>query len=132
MDNDLQVPCRAGESKHPLCNSTETAAILKYGADFLVDLGPVVASSPKNGAFITSCICHSCGWSTLKTGDSGDSLTSYGHYAAWHTRIKRTRGAHSAAWPGDAANDDSRTIHIDKRGPNGGGALTDPLCMPFP
>ena len=103
MDNDLQVPCRAGESKHPLCNSTETAAILKYGADFLVDLGPVVASSPKNGAFITSCICHSCDWAQLARGGK----SALGHYSDWFHGRSVASGART----------------VDPRGPNGDGAL---------
>jgi hypothetical protein len=117
MDNDLQVPCRAGEAKHKPCNSREQSAIVQYGADFLDALKPVIASAPKNGAFITSCICHSCSWSTLTTGV--DTLTSYAHYAAWFKNHTPDRSS-------------TRSIHIDSRAPNGGGTLKDPKCMPFP
>jgi hypothetical protein len=32
MDNDLQVPCHAGDPTHTHCNTTEQAAIIQYGA----------------------------------------------------------------------------------------------------
>ena len=120
MDNDLHIPCRAGEPKHPKCNTNEQAAIVQYGEDFLDALKPVIESAPKNGAFITSCLCHGCPWSTVTTGASGDTKTSYGHYAAWH----------SALVAGAVA--EGSTVHIDSRAPNGGGELKDPMCAPFP
>ena len=46
-------------------------------------------SSPRNGAFITSCVCHGCPWPTVTTGISGDAKTSYQHYAAWHGARRR-------------------------------------------
>jgi hypothetical protein len=111
MDNDLQVTCSVGDKGHRPCSTAEQAAIVQYGADFLSDLKPVIASTPKNGGFITSCICHGCPWSTLTL----DNATSYQHYARWH------RGQ------------DGSSMHIDSRPPNGGGALaSDPLCMSFP
>ena len=30
MDNDLRVPCHAGDSPHPKCNADEQAAIVQY------------------------------------------------------------------------------------------------------
>ena len=47
----------------------------RYGKDFLADFAPVSqgAGQDKNGAFITSCICHGCPWndSTLKELEIG-------------------------------------------------------------
>ena len=130
MDNDLQVPCKAGDAGHVTCNSTESAAIVQYGADFLTALQPVIASQARNGAFITSCICHGCPWSTVKTGASGDVKTSYGHYAAWHTKMKTK--ALGKGQEVRVSSSEPPSIHIDTRGPNGDGAITDPLCMAFP
>jgi hypothetical protein len=111
MDNDLQVTCKVGYKGHTPCSTAEQAAIVQYGADFISDLKPVIASTPKNGGFITSCICHACNWTSLVL----DNATSHQHYARWH------RG------------EDGSSMHIDSRPPNGGGALaSDPLCMSFP
>ena len=63
---------------------------------------------PKSGGLITSCICHGCSWSSLAL----EGKTSYEHYAAWYNG--KTSGPAS--------------IHIDSRGPNGGGAIADPRC----
>ena len=129
MDNDLQVPCHAGEPKHPKCNTKEQAAIVQYGADFLDALQPVIASAPKNGAFITSCLCHGCPWSTVTTS-TADNLTSYNHYAAWHSAVAANPHGQERGAAGMAAV--GSTIHIDSRAPNGGGELKDPMCAPFP
>ena len=110
MQNDLQVPCINGDMSHPTCNVTEQASVIQYGDDFLTALQPVIDSAPKNGAFITSCICHSCSWGKLEL----DGASSYTHYSRW--------------WFG--GNDS--TIHLDRRAPNGGGQLTDPKCVRFP
>jgi hypothetical protein len=83
------------------CNGTKSKAIAQYGKDFLGDLGPVLGEK-KNGAFITSCICHGCDWPHLAVGNK----TSYQHYADWH--YGRTKGS---------------SVTIDTRGPNGDGAL---------
>jgi hypothetical protein len=91
----------------------EQDGVLQYGKDFLTQFSPVQTES-KNGAMITSCICHGCNWAALTTGS--DNKTSYQHYADWY--YGRTSGAAS--------------IHIDTRSPNGGGAITDPHCKPFP
>lgn len=120
MDNDLQVPCKVGEAKHKHCNAAEQAAIVQYGADFIKALQPVVASAPKNGAFITSCICHGCSWNTLTTGATGDATTSWGYYAQW---LEAHRSGAAAA---------AKSIHVDARAPNGDGELKDPKCMQFP
>ena len=59
-----------------------------------------------------SCICHGCPWPALVL----DGKNSYQHYAAWFV-----------------GNDTGKdAFHIDVRGPNGDGALTDPQCKPFP
>jgi len=88
----------------------EKAGVLQYGVDFLKQFAPVQAE-PKNGAMITSCICHGCDWATLKV----NGLTSYQHYANWY--YGKTTGAES--------------IHIDTAFPNGNGTFTDPRCSPF-
>lgn len=110
MDNDLQIPCKAGSAGHPACNTAEQAAIIQYGTDFLTALTPAIGTGPKNGAFITSCICHSCDWAELVL----DNITSNQYYARWHS--------------GTAAT----TIHIDTRPPNGGGAIKLSTCFAFP
>ena len=116
MQNDLQVPCIDGDMSHPPCNATEQASMLQYGADFVSALQPVVDSAPKNGAFITSCICHSCSWATLVL----DGASSYTHYSRWYFG-----GA-------DGGSGNGSTVHLDLRAPNGGGDLTDPKCVRFP
>ena len=112
MDNDLQVPCHVGEANHTKCSNAEQAAIVQYGADFIDALQPVVDSAPKNGAFITSCICHSCNW----TGLALEGETSYAHYLNW--------------FEGKTVP----SIHVDDRPPNGAGVLDggDYYCLPFP
>eukprot|EP00041_Stephanoeca_diplocostata_P011445 m.189921 g.189921 ORF g.189921 m.189921 type:complete len:414 (+) comp18538_c0_seq5:231-1472(+) len=89
----------------------EQDAVLQYGEDFLKQFAPVPTEG-KNGAMITSCICHGCPWSSLKLANK----TSYEHYADW--RYGRTKGP-------DAT-------HVDPRLPNGGGAIADPACKTFP
>merc|ERR1712019_124973 len=89
----------------------EQDAVIQYGLDFMQQFAPV-AASPKNGAFITSCICHGCPWPQLTL----EGKTSYQHYAAW--MAGNTTGAAS--------------IHVDKRLPNGGGELTFAQCAKFP
>ena len=111
MGNELQTrwtPTSITEAQH--------AAVLQYGDDFLSQFGPV-GKEGKNGAMITSCICHGCPWSTLTTSAEGDGgKTSYEHYADWYYGKTSGEGA----------------VHIDPRLPNGGGALTDPHCTVFP
>eukprot|EP00927_Polykrikos_kofoidii_P041022 TRINITY_DN3495_c0_g1_i1.p1 TRINITY_DN3495_c0_g1~~TRINITY_DN3495_c0_g1_i1.p1 ORF type:complete len:442 (-),score=35.85 TRINITY_DN3495_c0_g1_i1:169-1386(-) len=85
-------------------------AVLDYGDDFMTQFEPVRAE-PRNGAFITSCICHGCPWTRL-TWDGG---TAYEHYADWYHG--------KTLWPA--------TVHVDARLPNGNGSLSDPSCEPF-
>ena len=94
--------------------AAEQAGVLQYGLDFMAQLKAVQADE-KNGAFITSCICHGCPWSD-PTALSIDEKSVYQHYAAWMAGA--TTGAAS--------------IHVDTRHPNGGGAITDKHCSPFP
>ena len=61
----------------------------------------------RNGAFITTCICHGCDWTDLEM----DGKTSYAHYAAWAASL-----ANGSAAVGEH-------VHIDRRPPDGGGAL---------
>lgn len=92
----------------------EQQGVLQYGKDFITQLGAVRAQS-RNGAFITSCICHGCPWGdpdTLKIDDK----SVYQHYAAW--MAGNTTGAAS--------------IHVDTRLPNGGGKIDHPQCKKFP
>ena len=91
----------------------EKAGVLAYGADFMTDFAQVMADS-KNGAFITSCICHGCPWPNA-TALSIDGKSVYNHYADW--MAGRTTGKDS--------------IHIDTRTPNGGGAIVHPQCAVF-
>jgi hypothetical protein len=87
-------------------HSYKTDLVVQYGKDFMSQFSPMY-SEPKNGAFITTCVCHGCPWSALTlTNDS--KLTSYNHYAAWHEG--KTTGADS--------------IHVDSRAPNGDGTLS--------
>ena len=95
----------------PWTTKAEQAAVIAYGADFMQQFEPVAAEQ-RNGAFITSCICHGCPWSTLVL----DGLTSLQLYARWH--------AGTIVHP--------QSIAVDQRGPNGDGAITDKLCLPFP
>jgi hypothetical protein len=74
--NRFLTLCKLGEPKHPLCNDAEQAAVVQYGSDFLEALKPVIESAPKNGAFITSCVCHGCPWSEVTTGASENGLLS--------------------------------------------------------
>jgi hypothetical protein len=94
-------------SAKPTCGLTR----VRYGEDFLAAFAPV-RSEPRNGAFITSCVCHGCPWYNL----SLNNRTSYEHYAAWH------RGEAKGA----------AAITVDLRPPNGGGALTFEQCLAFP
>jgi hypothetical protein len=63
----------------PWTTPAQQAAVIAYGADFMQQFQPVAAEQ-KNGAFITSCICHGCPWSSLVL----DGMTSLQHYARWH------------------------------------------------
>ena len=95
-------------------NKTLQDSILQYGKDFLTQFAPVQQES-KNGAMITSCISHGCNWNGLTTGNEGDNRTAINHYADWYHG--KTTG--------------SAAIHVDARGPNGDGAITDSHCSKF-
>merc|ERR1712039_221854 len=99
------------EFQSPWTTKAEQEGVIQYGKDFMRQFRPVMKSA-KNGAFITSCICHGCPWPTLTL----EGKTTYQHYAAWMDG--NTTGATS--------------IHIDTRLPNGGGEITDPSCQKFP
>ena len=75
-----------------------------------------VEASRKNGAFITSCICHGCPWAgdTLAVGSSGPS--PYEAYGRWYVGM-------------DVGKD---AIHIDARLPNGNGTIKSASCKAFP
>ena len=107
LSNVLQVGSWTG-------NSTKQGALVQYGADFLTqfEAAVVVPTAPRNGAFISTCICHACPWQTLQLGNK----TAFQHYAAWYEG--RTAGG-------------GASVHLDTRQPNGGGAITDSLCAAF-
>ena len=115
--NDLQVPCYRNKTNYPnhtiQCPAEQQAEVFAYASDFTAALAPLLAN-PANGAFITSCICHSCAWNQLSLGNR----TGYAHYTDWITG--KTTGPAS--------------VHIDSRAPNGGGALPpmSPVCFPWP
>jgi hypothetical protein len=114
MIHDLQLPCFKGDKAGDKwnCSTTEQAAIVQYATEFMTQLAPVTSSS-QNGAFITSCVCHTCDWSNLNL----DNISSDQHYAAWHnTLVPTSRNA----------------IHVDPRPANGGGALdSEKSCIQF-
>ena len=88
------------------------AQVLQYGVDFLDQWDQVVPTSGRNGAFITTCICHGCNWTAFVQ----QGKNSYAHYADWTHGV--TRG--------------NASLHVDMRPPNGGGAIADPHCASFP
>jgi hypothetical protein len=90
----------------------EQRGVLQYGADFLAAWAPVVPASGRNGAFITTCICHGCNWTSFVL----DGKNSYGHYADWVRGL--TKG--------------NASLHVDMRPPNGGGGMAGPHCAAFP
>merc|ERR1712203_1229256 len=89
----------ANELQTKWSSKAEQDAVIQYGVDFLAQFKPV-QSEPKNGAMITSCICHGCPWPQLEL----EGKTSYQHYADW--------------FYGKASG--PAAIHIDRRLPNGG------------
>jgi len=98
LANILQFHWREGRP----WTEKEKAAVIRYGSDFLEQFAPVQSES-KNGAMITSCICHGCPWPELKV----EGTRAYQLYSDWY--YGKTSGA--------------AAIHIDSRGPNGDGAL---------
>lgn len=107
LNNELQTAFGPGTP------AAQQDAVLKYGKDFLADFTPVRAED-KNGAFITSCICHGCPW-TSPTALNIDGKSVYQHYAAW--MAGNTTGAAS--------------FHIDPRTPNGAGTINNTQCAIF-
>ena len=97
MDNILQVEC-IREKKS--CSAAEKKAILAYGESFLSDFEPVMQNH-KNGAMITSCICHGCNWKNI----SLNGKDTFSHYIDWFE------------------NDSGDHFTIDPRGPNGDGQM---------
>ena len=89
----------------------EQTAVVNYGASFLEQFAPLQAIK-RNGAFISTCICHACNWSTLML----QGKTAFEHYAAWYQ--------------GDTVG--AASMHVDTRMPNGNGTITDKLCSKFP
>jgi len=105
------TPQLANELQTKWATAAEQKAVLQYGEDFLAQFEPLKAN-PKNGAMITSCICHGCPWTELAL----EGKTTYEHYAAWA----------SGKDTGAAA------FHIDPRTPNGDGNITYSQCSKFP
>eukprot|EP00939_MAST-03C_sp_MAST-3C-sp1_P000133 g133.t1 len=104
----------ANEFQSSWTTKAEQDGVLDYGVGFLQDFKPVEADS-KNGAFITSCICHGCPWQdpTALIFDKGPS--PYRAYGSWY--VGKTKGASA--------------IHIDPRLPNGGGDINNTACEKF-
>lgn len=88
--------------------------VLSYGDAFVAQLRPAVLRSTSNGVFITTCICHGCPWPNLRL----DGLSANEHYVRW------LRGATQG----------NASVHIDHRGPNGGGqaGFGGDHCTRFP
>lgn len=101
----------ANELQTNWATKPEQDAVLQYGVDFLNQFKPI-QSEPKNGALITSCICHGCPWSDLVL----EGKNTYQHYASWF--VGNTSGASA--------------IHIDPRLPNGNGTIVNSECAKFP
>merc|ERR1711939_870019 len=63
LSNILQIDCFANWTdppwSHASCTGVQQDALLDYGKDFLDSFAHVTQDSA-HGAFITSCICHSC------------------------------------------------------------------------
>eukprot|EP00656_Telonema_subtile_P044991 TRINITY_DN51256_c0_g1_i2.p1 TRINITY_DN51256_c0_g1~~TRINITY_DN51256_c0_g1_i2.p1 ORF type:complete len:274 (-),score=52.73 TRINITY_DN51256_c0_g1_i2:227-1048(-) len=93
----------------------EQEGVLQYGKDFLTQFAPV-SSAAKNGAFITSCICHGCPWSNETALNFVEGMAPYKAYARWMAGV-------------DAGKD---AIHVDPRLPNGGGEIQNSACKAFP
>eukprot|EP00041_Stephanoeca_diplocostata_P011991 m.198822 g.198822 ORF g.198822 m.198822 type:complete len:445 (+) comp18762_c0_seq1:94-1428(+) len=91
----------------------EQVGVLQYGEAFLRDLLPVYTGGvDKNGAMITSCICHGCPWSDLVL----EGKSTYEHYADWF--YGKTTGIAS--------------MHIDPSLPNGNMTFQFSKCSVFP
>jgi len=86
-------------------------AVLQFGREFLHQLLPSQAD-PKNGAVISSCLCHMCLWD----GISLRGKPAFLHYAEWYHG--KTSGA-------------AATI-IDQSMPNGNGTFRSIPCGWFP
>ena len=94
----------------------EQEGVLQYGRDFLIDFAPV-QKKKKNGAFITSCICHGCPWNDPTALAFGsENINPWEAYGRWYT----------------GADEGEDAIHIDPRLPNGGGNITNVKCFGFP
>jgi hypothetical protein len=89
----------------------EKAAVVQYGTDFLHQWSAVVPVNGRNGAMITTCICHACNWTSFEL----EGKNSLAHYADWvHGK---TLG--------------NASLHVDNRPPNGGGLIEGPHCAAF-
>jgi hypothetical protein len=106
----------ANEFQSNWVTKEEQEGVLQYGLDFMEQLQPVYTGGvTKNGAFITSCICHGCPWPALTLEGKNPNE----HYADWF--YGKTSGIDS--------------MHIDPRLPNGNGTLTGAAfksCTPYP
>lgn len=121
MQNTIQTPFYIFNSKFdawqlnnifqsPFVTKSEQQGVLQYGKDFMKQFEPV-RKSGRNGAFITSCICHGCAWYN-QTSLNVDGKSPYRAYARWMAGLDS----------GDSA------FTIDPRGPNGDGHIQDSRC----
>lgn len=93
--NILQLGCYANWTDPPYhrertCTDNEQAALLDYGRDFLDSFAHVTEDSA-HGAFITSCLCHSCPIFSLSV--SGTPFIE--HYGKWS--LGKIKGAEAIA-----------------------------------
>ena len=125
MQNTIQTPFFMFNSKfdlwqleHELQASFSTEAerlgVLRYGNDFLRQFS-FVRQNKRNGAFITSCVCHGCSWYSHGPLDVAGKSPMQA-YTRWLAGIDA----------GGAA------VTVDKRGPNGDGGINDALCAKWP
>ena len=98
----LQLGCvHAGGA----CGPSQRRAMLGFGDEWLSSaIDPLPG---KDGAFITSCVCHGCSWWNFAL----HGKSAFEHFAAWDRGLA----------PGTAS------VHVDVRPPNGAGAAE---CAP--
>ena len=96
---NLKLPCYLGSGPRGAgCTAPEQAALGKFGRSLMHTAEAVVMTAgSRNGAFITSCVCHLCPWRTLVL----HNRSGREHYYRWLR--------------GETAGADS--IHIDQRPP---------------
>lgn len=100
---------------------------MQYGADFLTQFAPVRTSNQgRNGAFITSCICHGCPFSldSMRLSNAhAHNRSAYQAFSVWYNTTFVLGG-----WSGGNPH-----VFVDTRMPDGGGELNATKgCVPYP